>query len=116
MVTSLFFKTGKLYETLFDLYSLAFRKEYQTLQEKLIDLKNIKPKTLEITDKYCLDETSLELQSKIIKEKQKEKEENEKDKDDKNDNSINRNTKNNLHCNKANINYSYQNSILYKLL
>ena len=85
LVTSLFFKTGKLYETLFDLYSLAFRKEYQTLQEKLIDLKNIKPKTLEITDKYCLDETSLELQSKIIKEKQKEKEENEKDKDEKKD-------------------------------
>ena len=85
LVTSLFFKTGKLYETLFDLYSLAYRQEFQILQEKLIDLQNIKPKILEITDKYCLDETALELQSKIIKEKQKEKEENEKDKNDSKD-------------------------------
>ena len=76
LVISLFFRTGKLYDTLFDLYSLSYKKEYQTLQEKLILLKDTKPKLLEITDKYCLDETTLELQQKIIKEKQKEKEEN----------------------------------------
>ena len=68
LVISLFFKTGKLYETLFELYSLSYNNEIEILQEKLIDLKNIKPKILEITDKYCLDEVTLELQSKIIKE------------------------------------------------
>ena len=73
LVISLFFKTGKLYETLIELYSLSYNSEIESLQEKLIDLKNIKPKILEITDKYCLDEVTLELQSKIIKEKQKEK-------------------------------------------
>ena len=76
LVISLFFKTGKLYETLFELYSLSYNNEIEILQEKLIDLKNIKPKILEITDKYCLDEVTLELQSKIIKEKQKEKKNN----------------------------------------
>ena len=76
LVISLFFKTGKLYETLFELYSLSYNDEIEILQEKLIDLKNIKPKILEITDKYCLDEVTLELQSKIIKEKQKEKKDN----------------------------------------
>ena len=76
LVISLFFKTGKLYETLFELYSLSYNNEIEILQEKLIDLKNIKPKILEITDKYCLDEVTLELQSKIIKEKQKEKKDN----------------------------------------
>ena len=58
LVISLFFKTGKLYETLFELYSLSYSKEIESLQEKLIDLKNIKPKVLEITDKYCLDEVT----------------------------------------------------------
>ena len=76
LVISLFFKTGKLYETLIELYSLSYNSEIESLQEKLIDLKNIKPKILEITDKYCLDEVTLELQSKIIKEKQKEKADN----------------------------------------
>ena len=51
LVISLFFKTGKLYETLFELYSLSYNNEIEILQEKLIDLKNIKPKILEITDK-----------------------------------------------------------------
>ena len=84
LVISLFFKIGKLYETIFELYSLSYSKDIQSLQEKLEDLKNIKPKSLEITDKYCLDEETLELQNNIIKEKQKEKQENnqkeEKDK------------------------------------
>ena len=88
LVVSLFFKTGKLYETLFELYSLSYSKEIESLQEKLIDLKNIKPKILEITDKYCLDEITLELQSKIIKEKQKERNDNnnEIENDDKKNN------------------------------
>ena len=58
-----FFKIGKLYETIFELYSLSYSKDIQSLQEKLEDLKNIKPKSLEITDKYCLDEETLELQN-----------------------------------------------------
>ena len=83
LVISLFFKTGKLYETLFDLYSLSYRKEIQSLQEKLLDLKDIKPKVLEITDKYCLDETTLKLQETIIKEKREEKDNKEKINEDK---------------------------------
>ena len=84
LVISLFFKTGKLYETIFELYSLSYSQEIESLQEKLTDLKDIKPKILEITDKYCLDEVTLELQSKIIKEKQKEKRDNnEKENEDK---------------------------------
>ena len=73
LVISLFFKTGKLYESLFDLYSLSYNTQIQALQEKLLDIKNIKPKSLDITDKYCLDEVTLNLQEQIIKEKQAEK-------------------------------------------
>ena len=81
LVISLFFKTGKLYESLFDLYSLSYNTQIQALQEKLLDIKNIKPKSLDITDKYCLDEVTLNLQEQIIKEKQAEKLENNEKKD-----------------------------------
>ena len=81
LVISLFFKTGKLYESLFDLYSLSYNTQIQALQEKLLDIKNIKPKSLDITDKYCLDEVTLNLQEQIIKEKQAEKLDNNEKKD-----------------------------------
>ena len=83
LVISLFFKLGKLYETIFELYSLSYYKDVQILQEKLEDLKHTKPKNLEITEKYCLDEDTLDLQNKIIKEKQKEKQEDDKKEDNK---------------------------------
>jgi len=88
LVISLFFKIGKLYETLFDLYMLSYKKEFLIFQERLIDLKNISPKSLEITDKYCLDATTLELHEKIIKEKQNEKEENNKEMKEKRNSSV----------------------------
>ena len=69
LLISLFFKTGKLNETLFELYTLSYSKDIEVLRENLANLKNIKPKILEITDKYCLDEVTLELQNKIKKEK-----------------------------------------------
>ena len=82
LVISLFFKIGKLYETIFELYSLSYSKDIQSLEEKLQDLQYINPKSLEISEKYCLDEDTLDLQNNIIKEKQKEKQEN-KNKEDK---------------------------------
>ena len=88
LVISLFFKIGKLYETLFDLYMLSYKKEFLIFQERLIDLKNISPKSLEITDKYCLDATTLKLHEKIIKEKQNEKEENNKEMKEKRNSSV----------------------------
>ena len=46
MLITLFFKTGNLYETIFNLYSLSFAKEISDLQDKLIALRNVKPKNL----------------------------------------------------------------------
>ena len=89
MLITLIFKTGNLYETIYNLYSLAFSQQIQDLQEKLINLKNVKPKNLGVQIKFCLDDDTLELQQKILKEKriekegkeneEKEKEEKEKD-------------------------------------
>ena len=62
---------------------MSYRKEIQSLQEKLLDLKDIKPKVLEIIDKYWLDETTIKLQETIIKEKREEKDNKEMINEDK---------------------------------
>jgi hypothetical protein len=74
LVTCLFFKTGKLYESIYSLYLMSYNQDTELLQEKLNDLKNVKPKDLGVQIKFCLDEDTLELQRSILKEKKKEKE------------------------------------------
>ena len=74
LVTCLFFKTGKLYESIYSLYLMSYNHDSEILQEKLNDLKSVKPKDLGVQIKFCLDEDTLELQRSILKEKKKEKE------------------------------------------
>ena len=65
LVTSLFFKTGQLYEAILELYSYSFKNEIQKFQDKLIELKSLKPRKLGIEIKFCLDEETLNLQNKL---------------------------------------------------
>ena len=73
LITSLIFRTGDLYENIFNLYSKSFSQEFEVLEGKLNDLQNLKPKDLNVQIKYCLDEDTLELQKNILKEKKNEK-------------------------------------------
>ena len=73
MLITLFFKTENLYETIYELYNLAFSNQVRDLQDKLVNLKNVKPKNLDVKIKFCLDDDTLELQKKILKEKREEK-------------------------------------------
>ena len=52
MLITLFLKTGNLYETIYELYNLAFSKQIQDLQDKLINLRNVKPKNLDVQVKF----------------------------------------------------------------
>ena len=65
MITCFFFRTGKLYESILNLYSITFKQELQNFQEKLIELKPVKPKKLGIEIKFCLDEDTKDLQNKL---------------------------------------------------
>ena len=87
MLITIFFKTGNLYETIYELYNFAFSKQIQDLQDKLINLKNVKPKSLDIPIKFCLDDDTLELQKNILKQKREEKDkiEGEKEKEKENE-------------------------------
>ena len=84
MIITLFFKTGNLYEAVYELYNLAFSKQIQDMQDKLVNLKNVKPKNLDVQIKFCLDDDTLELQKKILKEKREEKEDDEEEDDNEN--------------------------------
>ena len=84
MITSFIFRTGKLYDSILDLYSYSFREEYQNFQNKLIELKNVKPNKLGIEIKFCLDENTIELQNKLKKRKNKKKENNNSINEDEN--------------------------------
>ena len=79
LITCLVFKTGKLYESIYSLYSMSYSHDVEELQEKFNDLKNVKPKDLGIQIKFCLDEDTLELQIQILKDKQNEKDQKEND-------------------------------------
>lgn len=69
MITSLFFRTGNLYETILDLYSIRFKEDFENFQNKLIELKSIKPNKLGIEIKFCLDENTIDLQKELKKKK-----------------------------------------------
>ena len=73
MLITLFFKTGNLYETIYNLYNLSFTKEISDLQDKLIALRNVKPKSLGVEVKFCLDDDTLQLQQEILKKNRKKR-------------------------------------------
>ena len=86
MLITLFFKTGNLYETIYNLYNLSFTKEISDLQDKLIALRNVKPKNLGVEIKFCLDDDTLKLQQDILKKKREEKDEKEEKEKEKENN------------------------------
>ena len=91
MLITIFFKTGSLYETIYNLYSISFSQQIQDLQDKLITLKDVKPKNLGVQIKFCLDDDTLELQKSILKKKREEKEGKEKEEKEKEDKEKNKN-------------------------
>ena len=74
LITNLTFKTGKLYDTLYDLYSLSMSDIIKNLEDKLLDLKEVKPSDLGIQIKFCLDDSTLKLQQSILEDKRIERE------------------------------------------
>ena len=75
LVTSLFFKVGNLYESLLNLYSISFNDEFRNFQDKLVELKKVKPKDLGIEIKFCLDEETIKLKNKLKSTKNDKKNE-----------------------------------------
>ena len=84
IITTLIFRTGKIYETMFSLYEFSLRREIYDMNLKLQKLKKKAPEDLEVEIKFCLNNQTLDMQEQILKNALKECEiENEKENENK---------------------------------
>ena len=69
LITTLLFRTGNIYSTIFELYKLSLDKEIKEMSEKFSSLKKITPEELGLNKQYCLNITSLNFQEEILTKK-----------------------------------------------
>ena len=91
LITTLIFRTGKIYETMFSLYRFSLRREIHDMTMKYEKLKKITPEDLGVARQFCLDKTTLEMQEEILQKALKDCEnegENEKEKRNENNKGV----------------------------
>ena len=76
LITTLLFRTGNIYSTIFDLYKLSLDPEIKKMSENFYNLKKITPEELGLNKQYCLNITSLNFQEEILTKKLEELENN----------------------------------------
>ena len=74
LITTLLFRTGNIYSTVFSLYKLSMDKEIKIMTRNFSELKNANPEELGIERQYCLNVTSLDFQEEILNKQLKENE------------------------------------------
>ena len=74
LITTLLFRTGNIYNTVFDLYKLSLDQNIRKMARNFLDLKKVNPEELGIDRQYCLNFVSLEFQEEILEKKLKEME------------------------------------------
>ena len=92
LVTTLVFRTGNIYDTVFELFKLSLMPDIENMTNRLITLKKIEPEELGIFRQFCLNKQSLDYQEEILLNKLYEKKnqsENNKKKDKKDKKDIN---------------------------
>jgi hypothetical protein len=66
LITTLFFKTGKIYEITFGLLKIKLQDEVDDMINKYRELNNITPQQLGINKQFCLNEVTLDYQASIL--------------------------------------------------
>lgn len=69
LITNLVFKDGIIYAKLYELYEISLFDEIKVFENKLNELKGIKPQDLGINRKFCLNDDTLILQKNMATEK-----------------------------------------------
>ena len=62
LTTTLVFRTGNIYETMYSIYSYSLTQEITEMSIKYQKLRLIKPEDLGILPKFCLNEETLNMQ------------------------------------------------------
>lgn len=68
LITTLLFRTGDVYATMFELYAQCMQTEIQCLEEKFENLSGLNPEDLGILRQFCLNKCTLVLQQDLMKE------------------------------------------------
>ena len=76
LVTTLFFKTGKIYQKTFELLKIKMKSEVGDMVKKYQELKNITPQQLGINKQFCLNDETLSFQESILEKEEKKIDEN----------------------------------------
>ena len=76
LLTTLVFRTGKIYETLFKLQKLKLKDILYDMEEKYSKLREITPQQLGIEKQFCLNEETFEMQENILENEEKKIKEN----------------------------------------
>lgn len=66
LITNLVFRTGDIYDTIFELYTLGLIPEINDIREKFQKLKKISPEELGIPKQFCLNRKTLDYQEEIL--------------------------------------------------
>lgn len=65
LITSCFFQTGKIYNKVYEMFSMQINKQILDLDAKLKQISNITPKDIDIPDKFSLDEATIRYQNEL---------------------------------------------------
>ena len=79
IIMGIIFNTGSLSDKIHLLFKLQYRADIDNFSHNLKVIKDIKPKDIQINDKFCLDENTDRLINKLRKEYNEEKDNNNKD-------------------------------------
>ena len=100
LLTTLIFRTGNIYKTIFNLQKIKLRPIISDMEKKYFQLKKITPQVLGIEKQFCLNIETLNLQEDILeKENLKFNENNNKNLNDKNEEKKNNDDLINLNAN-----------------
>ena len=82
LTTTLIFKTGKIYDTIFKLQQIKMKSNIDDMEYKYNQLKDITPQQLGIEKQFCLNEETFIMQEEILQKKEKENNENLENKEE----------------------------------
>ena len=68
LITTLIFRTGGIYDVMFNLYAFTLRREIDDMSYKYEKLKIITPEELGVERKFCLNKETLDLQEQILQD------------------------------------------------
>ena len=90
LITTLIFRTGRIYEKLFELQKIKLKSVSEDMENKYNQLKEITPQQLGIERQFCLNEETFMMQEEILEKEEKELKENDENIEEKDGNSLNK--------------------------